>query len=194
MARKKKKYKRKSRKKYKYKPERPFTLFVEALQMYNDEVLKDDEARNNFLVHIQDLVEHCARRTATVSGKSVSEKIDDVIGFVNVNLLASWLPRYLSSKPKMDQIPSAIKYLKVSINGYIKKFIAKNFDPRIVPADRMEARARSFNKSEDDVEFGATYDRMFAEHVAMRPRPDLDLEVVEKLMRYLAWKECSENK
>ena len=66
-------------------------------------------------------------------------------------------------------------------------YIKKNFDLRTVPLTEHDERSQSVAWGVDMEEINSACDRMVAEHVALRPRPDLDMEVVRKLMRYLVW-------
>ena len=177
------------RKKRAYKPEYPYTLLPEALDQFRAEVFRDDEARNRFLVHIQPLVRHCVGRFASARGGGAVRKIDDVVAFANVKLLESWLPAYLASKSKAKRVVEAVKYLVMSIRGYVLDFIKKDYDPRVVPLADHDGRSRSFVCREDTKDINAICERMLAEHLALRPRADLDMEVVTKLMRHLAWEE-----
>ena len=170
----------------KYRPEYPYTLLVEAIDQYRAEVFRDDEARNRFLVHIQPLVRHCVGRFASSRGGGAVKRIDDVVGFANVKLLESWLPTYLAGKRKVDRVREAASYFVTSIRGYVLDFIKKNYDPRVAPLVDND-RSRSLICKGDKEELDAAYERMLAEHVALRLRPDLDMEVVEKLMRHLVW-------
>lgn len=164
-------------------------MLDEAVERYEAGVFEDDEARNEFFVHIRPLVRRLVGRVVSALGAGAARNIDDVIGYVNVRLLESWLPTFLASNRKSERIPEAAKYLVTAIRGYVLNHLKKDYDPRTVPfVDRYD-RSRSFVWKLDREELDAAYERMLAEHVALRPRPDLDLEVVEKLMRYLVWEE-----
>ncbi len=171
-----------------YRPEYPFTLLAEALDLWRSEVIRDDEARNKFLIHIQPLVRHCTARTARSYSDALVRKIDDVVGFVNVKLLESWLPRYLASERKVERVREAVRYLTKSIHGYVLDYIKQTYDPREVPFGLEISRPPS-ELEQHRSELHETLVRMVDEHVALRPRPDLDVEVVRRLMRHLAWKE-----
>lgn len=164
-------------------------MLDEAVERYEAEVFTDDEARNKFLVHIQPLVRHLVGRVAGARRGIAIGRVDDVVGYVNVRLLESWLPVYLAGKRKASRMSEAAKYLVTTIRGYVLNYIKKNYDPRTMPFIDRYDRSRSFVWRLDREVLDAAYERMLAEHVALRPRPDLDTEVVEKLMRYLVWEE-----
>lgn len=175
-----------------YTPKYPYTLLREALDAYRAEVFRDDEARNRFLTHIQPMVRQCVGRAVGTYGGAIARRSEDVVGFVNVKLLEAWLPAYFASKRKVERVLEAIRYLSKSIRGYVITYIKKTYDPRIILVDVVHEVDRVFDRRADQEELDAAYDRMFAEHVALRPRPDLDFEVVRKLLRYLVWKEYKE--
>ena len=135
------------------------------------------------------MVRHLVGRVASARGGGAIGKVDDVVSFVNVKLLESWLSAYLVGKRKVERIREAAKYLITSIRGYVLDYIKKSYDPRTVPLVNRGNRSRSFVCRSDREDIDAANERMLAEHVALRPRADLDVEVVEKLMRYLAWEE-----
>lgn len=172
-----------------YKPKYPYTLMAEALDLYRAEVFKDDDARNKFLEHVQPLVRHCVGRTIATFGGPLFGRVRDVVGYVNVKMLESWLPTYLSSKGKVARVREAVRYLSKTIRGYVLTYVKENYDPRLLSFEIAGEPARSFERRADREELDAAYQQMLKEHVAIRPRTDLDLEVVRKLMRYLVWKE-----
>lgn len=171
-----------------YRPQYPYTLLAEAWDAYRAEVVRDDEARNEFLSHIQPMVRHTVGRYLRLYGTAIKRK-DDFVGFVNVKLLESWLPAYLASKGKSQRIREAVRYFTKSVHGYVLKFIKKNYDPHLVPLSGHEKQSRTLEYRADREAVEAAYERMLAEHLALRPRSDLDMEVVRKLMRFLAWEE-----
>lgn len=171
-----------------YRPRYPYTLLAEAWDAYRAEVIRDDETRNEFLSHIQPMVRHTVGRYLRLYGTAF-RKVDDVVGFVNVKLLESWLPAYLASKGKTRRIREAVRYFTKSVHGYVLKFVKKDYDPRLVPLDGHEKQPRTLEHSADREVVEAAYERMLAEHLTLRPRSDLDVEVVKKLMRFLAWEE-----
>ena len=172
-----------------YTPKYPYTLLAEALDAYRAEVFRDDEVRNKFLAHVQPLVRHCVGRTIATFGGPLFGRVDDVVGYVNVRMLESWLPAYLSSKSKAARVREAVRYLSKSIRGYVLTYVKDNYDPRLMSFDLAPEPARSFGRRADREEIDAAYQQMLEEYVALRPRPDLDLEVVRKLVKYLVWEE-----
>ena len=159
------------------------------MENYRAEVIKDDEARNRFLEHIQPLVSTCIGRQLSTGTTVVSRKIDDIENFVNVKLLESWLPSYLgegnATKAKAKDIGMGIRFLQKSIYGYVRKFATQTYDPRLVPLGFGINRERTLEHPADREQVEASYEQMLAEHLALRKR--VDMEVVEKLMWYLAW-------
>lgn len=176
-----------------YTPEYPYTLLAEALAEYRAEVFKDDEARNGFLVRVQPLVRHLVGRSASVYGGELMRSVDDVIGFVNVSLLESWLPAYLKSARKADRIPEAVRWLSKSVRGYVLTYIRRTYDPRVMPVVEVGDVERAFARREDREEIAAAISREIDEHVALRRRDNVDIEVVMKLMKYLVWRQYKEN-
>lgn len=178
-----------TRKRRNYQPKYPYTLLAEAVDVYKTEVVVDDEVRNMFLTHIQPLVRYCVGRHLRIYGEAAIRYVKDVVGFVNVKLLESWLPTYLASKGKSQRIPGAVKFLSESVRGYVRKFMEKNYDPRLVSLGAYNERSLTLEHRADREAIEAACERMIAEHVALRPRPDLDMEVVRKLMWHLAWED-----
>jgi len=162
----------------------PYSLLQEAVEAYMEEVFRDGEARNRFLVTIQPLVQRCVGRVVSLYGGALVEQEEDIVNHVNVSMVGSWLPRYLASGRKLERMTGAVKYVGRTIRGMVLNFIRDTYDPRLVPMspEKVEALSAEAKMDEDDI-VGACA-QMVEQHVALRPRPDLDLEVVRKVAMF----------
>lgn len=175
-----------------YQPEYPYTLLREAADQYRAEVFRDNEARGRFLVHIQPLVQHCVGRVVSEYSSYIMRNIEDIVSYVNIRLLSSWIPKYLSQSTAR-RWREAVKYFSLAVRGYTYNYLRDTYDPRLVPmADVTEAQrlfVDSVAERVDRDEVRASIDRVAREHLAMRRYPEAVIDVVPRLMEYLVWKE-----
>lgn len=171
-----------------YEPAYPYTLLFEALDAWRAEVIRDVDARNRFLEHIQPTVEHCVGRMASLYG--VLQHVEDMVGFTNLSLLESWLPRYLSSKRKVERSTELVAYFTRTVRGYALDFIKHNYDPLVVQVDdRHDVRSHTDRVADrlDRAMIHEVIDRRWREHLATRRRSAEVDDVAYRVVEYLVW-------
>lgn len=165
-----------------------FHLLTEAAESYRNEGIRDEVARNNFLIHIQPLIEYAVSRFAAVYG--LQQKKEDILGFVNLKMLESWLPSYLRRRREQKE---TIRYFWTSVRGYVLVYVRDNYDPRVMPFKISTEYKDRFAEKEDRAAVNDLKNRLYDTHMAMRTGKEVDTVVVSRLARHLAWKRYSES-
>lgn len=172
-----------------YKPRYPYTLFEEALDVYRAEPFLDEVARNKYLEVLGPLIEHCVRRSISVYGGGLWARKDDVLGFVYVQLIESWLPKYFAGHRKVELVKKGVHYLTKSIHGYVIDFVKRSDIQRTVPllTEVMWNKASPEYGIDDQLwcdELNEAIEREVKEHLALRKRPELVADVVRKIVSH----------
>jgi hypothetical protein len=115
-----------------WRDRQPYKLFGEATLEYAHSGIDGQEGRDRFVVGIQPLLNRLVHMQLKFNTVWREDWMDDVVSYVNIQLLGSWWPRYSSAihgyveKDEIEDpglIRSLLRWFMSSVYGYVLNYL-----------------------------------------------------------------------